>query len=288
MSFVITTDTSCDMPRKFYEENRIGVMTLSCLLEGETYTYDHQLPEKKFYEMVRNGSMPVTSQVNPENAREILEPYVQEGKDILHVGFSSGLSGSYNSARIAANQLMEEYPGTKIIVIDTLCASMGQGLILYKAVQMRDKGKTIEETAEWMEENKLHVCHNFTVDSLNHLYRGGRVSKATAVLGTMVGVKPVLHVDDEGKLVSLTNVRGRKKSLKALVDLMEKQVADYGETNEIVFISHGDCAEDAQYVADMIRERLGIKNFMINYIGPVIGTHAGPGTIALFFMGQYR
>lgn len=286
--FVITTDTSCDMPKSYYENNQIGILSLSCLMDGETYNYYHDMPEKEFYQKVRAGAMPVTSQANPEDAKELFEKYLKKGLSVLHVAFSSGLSGSYNSARIAAEELNDQYTDVQVIVVDSLCASMGQGLILYKAVQMKNAGKSIEEIAKWLEENKLHVCHNFTVDDLNHLYRGGRVSKATAVLGTMIGVKPVLHVNDEGKLINIGKVRGRKRSLIALVDRMEKQLANYKGTNDIVFISHGDAQEDARFVADLVKERFGIDSFMINYIGPVIGTHSGPGTLALFFMGEYR
>ena len=181
---------------------------------------------------------------------------------------------------------MEKNPEAKIIVIDSLCASLGEGLLVHKAVELRDAGKSIEEVAKWVEENKLHLCHQFTVDDLNHLHRGGRVSKATAIIGTLVSVKPVLHVDNEGHLTSLVNVRGRKKSLNTLVDNMAKLVGNY--ENDIVFISHGDCLEDAEYVAELIKERFGITDFLINYVSPTIGAHSGPGTIALFFMGETR
>ncbi len=286
--FVITTDNTCDMPRDYYEKHEIGVMSLNYMIDGEHYSYYNEMPEKEFYRRVREGSMPITSQANPEEAREMFEKYVKEGISVLHIAFSSGLSGSYNSARIAAEELNNEYPDTKVIVVDTLCASMGEGLILHKAVGLRDKGKSMEEIAEWLEKNKLHVCHNFTVDDLNHLYRGGRVSKATAVLGTMIGVKPILHVDDGGHLINIDKVRGRKRSLIALVDRMEKQLEGYENENDVIFISHGDTEDDARFVADLVKERTGMDSFLINYIGPTIGAHSGPGTVALFFMGKYR
>lgn len=284
--FFITTDSTVDLPKEYLEENHNLVLSLAYILEGTTYEDMNGLPYKEFYDKVRAGALPTTSQINPEQAQEAFETILKEGKDILHIGFSSGLSGSYNSARIAAEELANTYPEAKVIVIDSLCASMGEGLLLYKANEMKKKGCGIEGIAAWVTENRLNICHNFTVDDLNHLHRGGRVSKATAVIGTMVNIKPVLHVNNEGKLVSVGKVRGRKKSLNELADRMEKQIE--GFENDIFMISHGDCLEDAEYVAEQVRTRFGIQNVMINPIGPVIGTHAGPGTIALFFMGHPR
>jgi DegV family protein with EDD domain len=239
---------------------------------------------------MRGGSMPTTSQINPEEAKEAFQKILNTGVDILHISFSSGLSGSFNSIRIAAEELMEENAEHKIVVIDSLCASLGEGLLIHKAVLLKKQGKTIEEIAEWVENNKLHVCHIFTPDDLFHLYRGGRVSKAAAVIGTMVNVKPILHVDKEGHLIPINKVRGRKKSLITLVDKMEEQIGSYLSENKEdgIFIGHGDAIEEAEYVADLIKERFGIQTFLINYIGPVIGAHTGPGIIALFFMGESR
>ena len=205
---------------------------------------------------------------------------------MLCIAFSSGLSGTYHSICLAAEELREKYPEATISVVDSLCASMGEGLLIHKAAMLKEAGKSLQEVTQWLEENKLHLCHNFTVDDLFFLHRGGRVSKTTAIVGSALGIKPVLHVDNEGKLVPVGKVRGRKQSLIALVDRMVKQVQ--GVENDIVFISHGDCLEDAEFVRDQIKERLGIQNFMINYIGPTIGSHSGPGTVALFFMGQSR
>ena len=232
--------------------------------------------------------MPTTSQVNPQECREYLEEYLKETDKLLYICFSSGLSGTYGSACIAADLTMEEHPGCEIRVIDSKCASMGEGLLVHKAVQLQKEGKSMEEVAAWVVENVPHLVHIFTVDDLNHLYRGGRVSRTAAVVGTMVGIKPVLHVDDEGHLIPISKVRGRKKSLNALVDYMEKKMGKYRENNDIVFISHGDALEDAEFVRDTIKERFGIDSFMINHIGPTIGAHSGPGTIALFFMGESR
>ena len=204
------------------------------------------------------------------------------------MAFSSELSSSYNNAAVVAGELNEQYTENKVIVIDTLSASLGQGLVVHKAVQLRKEGKTIEETAAWVEENKLHFCHQFTVDDLNHLYRGGRVSKLTAVAGTLIHVKPILHVSDEGRLIPIGKVRGRKKSLNALVDNMERTIGSYRDKNDIVFISHGDALEEAEYVAGLVQERFGIENFLISPVSPTIGAHSGPGTIALFYMGERR
>lgn len=287
--FMITTDTTADLPDEYIKEHNLGIMSLTYTLEGVTYNYEHPMDTKEFYDKMRAGSLPTTSQVNPQEAKEILVAVATANDcDILHIAFSSGLSGSYNSVKIAAEELEEEHFPHKIIVIDSLCASLGEGLLVHKAVTRMEEGQSLEEVAQWVEENKLHIVHNFTVDDLFHLYRGGRVSKTTAILGTVVNIKPVLHVDNEGHLIPLSKVRGRKKSLIALVDSMEKQMGSYRAQNDIVFISHGDSIEDAEYVAGLIKERLGIDSFLINYVGSTIGAHSGPGTIALFYLGEYR
>lgn len=287
-NYIITTDTTTDLPEDYIKKHDLGIMSLTYTLEGTTYSKDNPLDVRLFYEKMRNGSMPTTSQVNPENAKNIFLPYLKDGYDILHIAFSSGLSGSYNSTRIAAEELSEEFPDRKITIIDSLAASLGEGLLVHKAVMLKEQGADLDTVADWVEQNKLHIVHNFTVDDLFHLHRGGRVSKATAILGTMINVKPILHVDDEGHLIALSKVRGRKKSLQALVDSMEKQMGAYRNQNDIVFISHGDSLADAQYVADLVKQRFGIESFLINYVGPTIGAHSGPGTIALFYMGDYR
>lgn len=284
--FMIATDSTVDLPKTFLEENHVLTISLSYVMDGVTYKEMDGLSHEEFFEKLRNGSLPTTSQINPQEARKALEPIVKEGKDVLYIGFSSGLSGSYNSVRMAAEELMEDYPETKIIAIDSLCASMGEGLLLYKALQLKQQGKSLEEIANWIEENKLHICHNVTVDDLNHLHRGGRISKTTAVLGTMVKIKPIIHMNNEGKLVVIGKERGRKKSLLTLLDKMEKQMQGYD--NDVVMITHGDCIEDAKYVEEQIRERFGIKNIIINGIGSVIGSHTGAGVVAVFFMGNER
>lgn len=287
-NFKIITDSTSDLPKQYIEKYGLGVMYLSYTIEGATYQGDKQLTEKLFYSKMRSGQMPTTSQVNPTEAKEIFEEYLKENNKILCISFSSGLSGTYNSARVAAEEIMEENKDAQIIVVDTLAASLGEGLLVHKAVMMREKGATLEETANWLEEHKLNLVHAFTVDDLFHLYRGGRVSKTTAIFGTMINIKPVMHVDDAGHLINMYTVRGRKKSLHSLVDFMEKQIGSYKNENDIIFISHGDCEEDAQLVADDVKTRFGIDSFLINYVGPTIGAHSGPGTVALFFLGDKR
>ncbi|MBP3487454.1 MAG: DegV family protein [Roseburia sp.] len=287
--FIITTDTTSDLPADYVKEHHIGMLSLSYTINGSTYTWENPLPVKDFYDCMREGSLPTTSQANPAEAGAMFESILTgQNADILHIAFSSGLSGSYNSAKIAALEFQEKYPGRRIIVIDSLCASLGEGLLVHKAVTMKEQGCSILEVADWLEENKLHLVHNFTVNDLFHLYRGGRVSKTAAFVGTMISLKPILHVDNEGHLIPLSKVRGRKKSLIALVDAMDKQLGSWRDKNDVVFISHGDCIEDAQFVADRIKEQFGYDSFLINYVGPTIGAHTGPGVVALFYMGDYR
>lgn len=284
--YVITVNSTVDLPKEWLEERKVPVIPLKYTIDNETYTEMEGLSSKEFFEKLRDGKMATTSQINPEEARAQLEPFLKEGKDVLHLGFSSGLSGTYNSMRIAGEELKEECPEAKIIIIDTLCACLGEGLLLYKALQLKEAGKTIEETAKWVEENKLHICHNVTVDDLFHLHRGGRISKASAVLGSVVQIKPIIHMDENGKLQVIGKERGSKKSLNKIVDMAVEQIK--GWDNDIAMITHGDCQEDAEYVAKLVRERLGIENILINNIGTVIGSHTGPGVVAVFVMGNKR
>lgn len=284
--YVITVNSTVDLPKEWLEERHVPVVPLKYTIDGETYTDMEGLSAKEFFAKLREGKMSVTSQVNPEEAADMLEPYVKEGKDVLHLGFSSGLSGTLNSMRIAGQMLEEKYPEAKVIVIDTLCACLGEGLLLHKALQEKAKGKNVDEVAQWVEENKLHICHNVTVDDLNHLHRGGRVSKTTAVLGTLVQIKPIIHMDNNGKLQVIGKERGRKKSLNKIVDMAVEQ--SKGWDNDIIMITHGDCVEDAEYVAKLVREKMGIDNILINNIGTVIGSHTGPGVVAVFCMGNKR
>lgn len=287
--FILSTETTCDMDLSYYRSNNVNVFGLTYILQDHEYEEgtENSLPTEKFYRLVREGAMPKTAQVSVEKATQSFERLVREGYDILHLSFSSGLSGTYQACSIAAKDVMERYPGSVIRVIDTLAASMGQGLMLTYAIEWKKQGMNLEELAEKIESEKLHVCHNFTVDDLNHLHRGGRVSKMTAIVGTALGIKPLLHVDDEGHLINVAKTRGRKQSLNWLVDKMAERIGNY--ENDFFYISQADCIDDAKYVADLIRKRFGLmKKVVIGNIGPVIGSHAGPGTVALFFMGETR
>ena len=283
--YVIMTDTTTDLPESYIREHGLSILSLSYILEGETYDREHPLEVKEFYAKMRNGSMPTTSQVNPEQAKAAFEPLLKEGKDILHLAFSSGLSGSCQSARIAAEELQDEYPERKIVVIDTLLAALGQGLLVYKAVQLKEQGASMDEVADWCEKNKDYIASYVTVDDLFHLYRGGRVSRSSAVLGSMVGIKPIIRVNEEGKLEVIGKVRGRKKAIQTIIkDLMER-IRDGEKT---VFISHGDCLEEAETIKQKLITDYGMEDVQIEYVGPVIGAHTGVGVLAVFALANSR
>ena len=289
--YVLLTDSSADLTAGLVEELGVEVLPLSFHMGEKTYRNwpdDREIDPHDFYDRLRGGEMATTSAVNVSDYTEAVEPLLQAGKDVLVVAFSSGLSATCNSARIAAQELSEQYPDRKIYVVDSLCASLGQGLLVWYAARMKAEGKSMEEVRDWLEENKLHLCHWFTVDDLHFLKRGGRISPATAVVGTMLSIKPVMHVDDEGHLVKVGTARGRNASLKALVDHMEQTAID--PSAQTVFISHGDCLEDVNKVVEDVKRRFGIpaERFVINNVGPVIGAHSGPGTVALFFLGSKR
>ncbi len=287
--FVILTDSSADLGADMVAQLDIQVLPLSFTIQGVTYhNYpdNHEMDPAVFYSMLRKGELATTSALNVAQYTEALEPLLQAGKDVLVLAFSSGLSATYNSSRLAVEELKEKYPDRKLYTVDTLCASLGQGLLVYLAAKEREKGKSIEEVRDWVEAHKLNLCHQFTVDDLHFLKRGGRISATTAVLGSMLQIKPVLHVDDEGHLINIAKARGRAASLKALVDKMEITAID--PKDQIVFISHGDCLADAEMVAQMVKDRMGVQQVYINYVGPVIGAHSGPGTLALFYVGTER
>ena len=287
--FIILTDSSADLSAEMAQELDVQVIPLSFIMEGRTYRDfpdNREMDPHLFYEALRQGEEATTAAVNVGQYTEALEPLLQAGKDVLILAFSSGLSATYNSSRLAVEELREKYPERKLYTVDTLCASLGQGLLVWYAAKARERGGTIEEVRDWVEDRKLNLCHQFTVDDLHFLKRGGRISAATAVVGSMLHIKPVLHVDDEGHLISIGKARGRQASLKALVDRMENTAIDSGSLT--VFISHGDCPEDAQTVAEMVKKRFGVQDVYINYVGPVIGAHSGPGTLALFYMGTDR
>lgn len=256
------------------------------LLRARGSFHNDQADIEKVYSKLRNGANIKTSAANISQASEAIEALFNQKKDILYLGFSSGLSSTYQTVYMAGQELMEEYPERKMVSVDTLAASMGQGLLVYKACQARDEGKGLEENAQYIEDIKLKLCHWFTVDDLFFLKRGGRVSGVTATVGTMLSIKPILHVDDEGHLINVSKVRGRKAAITELANRMEK-LAVHPEDQDI-FISHGDCIEDAEKLASIIKERFGNDRITISYVGPVIGAHSGPGTLALFFLGEHR
>lgn len=287
--YVLLTDSSADLSQQLVEELGVEVLPLCFTMGDKTYRNwpdNREMDPEEFYRMLREGGMATTSAVNVGDYTEALTPFLEAGKDVLVLAFSSGLSATCNSARIAAQELSEQYPQRRVRVVDTLCASLGQGLLVWHAARLKQAGKSLDEVGDWAEENKLRLCHWFTVSDLHFLKRGGRISPATAVLGTMLSIKPVMHVDDEGHLIKVGTARGRGASLKALVDHMAETADDPG--NQVVFISHGGCLEDARKVAEDVKARFGTKEVVINYVGPVIGAHSGPGTVALFFLGSKR
>ena len=287
--FVILTDSSADLGADLAQRLNVQVVPLCFVMDDHTY---YNYPDNRdmdphaFYDRLRQGDLATTNAVNVAQYTEALEPLLQEGRDVLILAFSSGLSNTYNSSRLAVEELSVKYPDRKLYTVDTLCASLGQGLLVWYTARERDRGHSIDEVRDWVEERKLNLCHQFTVDDLHFLKRGGRISAATAMVGSMLHIKPVLHVNDEGLLINTGKARGRQAALKALVDRMEETAIDSGSLT--VFISHGDCLEDAQTVERMVRDRFGVQEIYINYVGPVIGAHSGPGTVALFYVGTNR
>ena len=286
--FILMCDSTADLPVSFYQDNQIKVVPLTYTLNGSTYEQNNGLSSHQFYEEIRLGHMPVTSQVNPQAAMDAFKNVALEGKDILFLAFSSGLSGTYNSCRMAAAQLEEEGYKHRIVVIDTLCASTGFGLLLYYVNKMSNEGKSMDEVIDWINDNKLRFCHVFTVDDLNHLYRGGRLSRTAAALGTMMKLKPVMRVDDDGKLQVVSKVHGRKKSIVSLFEIMKKKIDLTAYPEPMIMICHGDCEGEAESLAQMIRNEYPASEVLVTDIGPVIGSHTGPGVIGLFFYGDER
>ena len=286
--YVIYTDSSADLSPALLRETGVKLVSLTYTLDGVSRKNvdDGDDDLKAFYKKLREGGMSKTSATNASEFEDAFRPELDEGNDVLYIGFSSGLSSTVSAGMTVAGKLAEEYPDRKILVVDTLCASLGQGLLVYLCVQKKKAGASIEEVAAYAEENKLHLCHWFTVDDLHFLKRGGRVSAATAVLGSMLNIKPVLHVDNAGKLINVGKARGRAASIKALAEKM-RETADPAIEGQTVFISHGDCIEDANTLAAMAKE-MGAADVRIGYVGPVIGSHSGPGTLALFFLGTER
>lgn len=285
-NYIIFTDSTCDLTTEHAKNLDINVIPLKFIYENNTYVDGSGLSYEDFYKLLREKKNITTSQINATTFIDEFEPYLKQNLDILYIAVSSGLSGTYAAAKVAKNDLIEKYPDRKIIVVDSLCASMGEGLLVHYAAQKKKDGLSIDELATWLENNKLNICHWFTVDDLFHLKRGGRVSSVSALVGTMLGVKPILHVDYDGKLIPMDKVRGKKAALIALVDKMKNSATL--TSDDVVFISHGDSLDDANLLKQLILNEFNIKEVKINYIGSVIGAHAGPGTIALFFMGNKR
>lgn len=287
--YVIVTDSSADLDAAEVKELDLQVIPLKFTLNGVTYSDypdNRDMDPHAFYDRLRAGEVATTAALNLEDVKGAFEPILKEGKDVLMLAFSSGLSSSCQACMLAAGELAEEYPDRKIYVVDTLCASRGQGLLVYHTVMKKRAGATIEEARDFAENNKLHLCHWFTVDDLMFLKRGGRVSATAAALGTMLSIKPVLHVDNEGHLINISKSRGRKSSIKAMVDKAAELAIDPG--SQTMFICHGDCLEEAEQLAQMVKERFGTQDIRIGYTGTVIGAHSGPGTLALFFLGSER
>ncbi|MBE6547305.1 MAG: DegV family protein [Ruminococcaceae bacterium] len=284
--YVILTDSSSDLSASLMQELGVEAISLEVNMDGEEPKYNHEVVPSEFYAKLRTKVGAKTSAASMDAFTNFFEKHLKEGKDVIYLGFSSGLSVTYTNGKNAAEDLMEQYPDRKIVAIDTLCASLGQGLLVALAARKKAEGASFEEVVDFVESNKLHLCHWFTVDDLFFLKRGGRVSAATAVVGTMLAIKPVMHVDNDGHLINVSKARGRKAAINALADkLSETGIEPDGQ---LIYICHGDCLEDAQYLADTVKAKYPNCEIMIDYTGPVIGAHSGPGTLALFYLGTER
>lgn len=286
--FIISTESNSDLAPEYISKNNICVIPHYYSIDEEVYGDTKELSIRDFYNAMREEKKAATMASNPAVIREKFETFAKEGKDILHISFSSELSGGFSNVVMVSNEIMEDYPDVKIVVLDTLSASLGEGILIMKAVSMREEGHSLDETISVIQELIPHVCAHFTVDDLNHLYRGGRLSKTTAMLGSMLNVKPILYLNEEGKLLALSKTRGRKKSISMLADNMEERLGSFRSKQIAIGILHGDCEEDANYLASLIRERFQYDNIIIRPIGPSIGAHSGPGALALVFLGDKK
>lgn len=290
MSYTIVTDSSCNLPESLIDELELEVLPLVFMADGkeyQSYLKGQVTDLKQFYTMMREGKIFTTSLPNLSDAQNLFEDIFKQGNDILYLGFSSGLSGTYEGVRGIGKTLQQQFPNQTFASVDTLAASVGQGLIVYYAAKMRQEGKTLQEVEQWVRDNRLNLAHWFTVDDLMFLFRGGRVSRTAAFAGSLLNIKPVLHVDNDGLLIPMEKTRGRKKSIQALVKHMEDSVIKPLE-DQVIGISHGDCIEDVEYLQKLITEKFGVRNYLVNYVDPVIGAHSGPGTLALFFLAHQR
>ncbi|MBP5330319.1 MAG: DegV family protein [Lachnospiraceae bacterium] len=287
--FKIVTDNGSDLPKSYLEENDIGCMYLSTILDGQVIAgKDKDLSAKDFYRMLSEGAKPSTSQINPQDAKVWFTDHIDESDEFLYLGLSSGLSGTVGSVTIGVGEILEKYPGKKIEIVDTLGGSIGEGLMVCHAVKMRNEGKSLQETAQWLRDNTLGFNTTFTVDNLFDLWRGGRLSKSSAVIGTLIAVKPFMKTDNEGKLVVDRKLRGRKKALEYMVENMESKISSRRDENFVIGICHGDCEEDAAYIEKLVTERSGITDFIVSNVGPMIGTHTGASLVVLAFLGEDR
>lgn len=285
MSYQIITDSCCDFTQQQYQELGVACAPLSVLYNGENHSnFSDPTAVKAFYDELRGGVIASTSAVNPDGWAILMEEALKQDQDVLVLALSSGLSTTYQSAVIAAKELREAYPNRKIHVVDTLCAALGQGLLVWHACKKRDEGMDIDSLCRWVEDNKLHICHWVTVDDLSHLKRGGRISAATAMVGTMLNIKPIIYVDNDGHLINTAKVRGRKAAIELLASKLEETCTD----RETAFIAHGDCPEDAAALEAILKEKHGVKEVLTGYVGPVIGAHTGPGVLVVFFLGTHR
>ena len=289
MTYQIITDATADLNAELLEGlPEVKIIPMHVQVNGKEYLFGPggNIDCDEFYGNLRSGQFASTSQINPETYREHFEKILKQGKDVLYLCFSSGMSKTIQSAQMAIAELREEYPDRTILCLDTLCAAVGEGLFVMEAARKQAQGMDIHELYSWLEAHRLNLCHWVTVDTFDHLKHGGRVSATSAVMGTLLGIKPLIHVDENGKLVSVAKCRGRKNALDTLVKKLEQD--GLPGKNDTVFISHGDCIEDAQYVAQQVRERCGVKTVIIDYVGAVIGSHSGPGTVAFFYLGTHR
>lgn len=286
--FIISTESNCDLPADYIKENDICVIPHYYTVDEEVFGDGRELSCKEFYDEMRNLKKVGTMASNPAVIEEKFTSYVKDGKDILHISFSSALSGGFGNVAMVSKQIMEEFTDAEIVVIDTLTASLGEGILIMKAVQMKKEGKSLQETAKAVKELAPHVCALFTVDDLNYLYRGGRLSKTSAMVGTLVNLKPILRVNEEGKLVALSKTRGRNKSLQAIANHMDELLGNFRDKQIVIGLIHGDCEEDALYLKKLVEEKYGYHDFLIQPIGPSIGAHSGPRTAGLIFLGEHR
>ncbi len=286
--FIISTDTAAGMATDYVKENNIAIYPLHYIIDGEEYGMDleNELTDKEFYQSIRDGKMPTTSATNPGYISSVMRKQAAEGYDILHIGFSGALSSSTPNAVMCAREIMEENTECKIVVVDSLSAECGQSLLVYRAVEMKKQGKSIEEIAKWLEEKKSQVVVQFTVDDLFHLMRGGRVSKSSAIVGTALNIKPILHIDEEGKLANIAKARGNKKAVKMLVDTLFENLVE--EQPDEIFFSHSDNEEGIREFVGIVKEKYPDALTWTLSISPTVGAHTGVGTLAVAYFGKKR